>query len=105
MLNNGQTPPESGKSGIVYRAAPDATPVNIKPLEGVVEGYPIVFGVRTQIGNFFTEEIDPHALNGADLTDIKFMVNHNDGMIPLARHRRGKRSTMDAEVTDRKSVV
>jgi len=99
MLNNGQTPPESGKNGIVYRAAPDATPVNIKPLEGVVEGYPIVFGVRTQIGNFFTEEIDPHALDGADLTDIKFMVNHNDGMIPLARHRRGKRSTMDAEVT------
>lgn len=33
------------------------------------------------------------------MTDIKFMVNHNDGMIPLARHRRGKRSTMDVEVT------
>ena len=26
------------------------------------------------------------------------MVNHDDGMIPLARHRRGKRSTMDVEI-------
>lgn len=29
------------------------------------------------------------------------MVNHNDGMIPLARHRRGKRSTMDIAIDDR----
>lgn len=99
MLINEITPPESGKNGIVYRSAPDTAPVNIKPLEGLVEGYPIVFGARTQIGKYFTEEIDPHALDDADLTDIKFMVNHNDGMIPLARHRRGKRSTMDVEVT------
>ena len=29
------------------------------------------------------------------------MVNHNDGMIPLARHRLGKRSTMDIAIDDR----
>ena len=46
----------------------------------------------------FYEEIDPHALDDADISDIKFMVNHDDGMIPLARHRRGKRSTMDVEI-------
>lgn len=76
-------------------------PVTIKPLEGIIEGYPIVFNQRTAIGNYFFEEIDPHALDGADLSDVKFLVNHNEGMIPLARHRRGKRSTMDISIDDK----
>jgi HK97 family phage prohead protease len=73
----------------------------VKPLEGIIEGYPIVFNQRTQIGNYFFEEIDPHALDEADLSDIKFLINHNDGMLPVARHRRGKRSTMDISVDDK----
>jgi len=73
-------------------------PVKVKTLEGIIEGYPIVFNQRTLIGNVFFEEIDPHALDGADLSDIKFLVNHDDNMIPLARHRRGKRSTMDISI-------
>lgn len=76
----------------------DAQPVSIKPLEGIIEGYPIVFNQRTNIGDLFFEEIDPHALDKADLSDIKFLVNHNDSMIPVARHRRGSRSTMDVAV-------
>ena len=84
---------------IIRRSVPsEMQPVNIKPLEGVIEGYPIVFNQRTAIGDFFFEEIDPHALDEADLSDIKFLVNHNDQMIPLARHRRGKRSTMDIAI-------
>ena len=47
----------------------------VKPLEGIIEGYPIVFNQRTQIGNYFFEEIDPHALDEADLSDIKFLIN------------------------------
>lgn len=82
----------------IKRAAPDGNPAQIDPLKGVIEGCPIVFNQRTAIGDLFYEEIDPHALDDADITDIKFMVNHNDGMIPLARHRRGKRSTMDVEI-------
>lgn len=86
---------------IIRRNVPsELQPVNIKPLEGVIEGYPIVFNQRTAIGDFFFEEIDPHALDDADLTDIKFLVNHNDDMIPLARHRRGKRSTMDISIDE-----
>ena len=82
----------------IKRAAPDGNLAQIDPLKGVIEGCPIVFNQRTAIGDLFYEEIDPHALDDADISDIKFMVNHNDGMIPLARHRRGKRSTMDVEI-------
>ena len=78
----------------------DAQQVQVKSLEGIIEGYPIVFNQRTNIGDFFFEEIDSHALDNADLSDIKFMVNHDDSMIPLARHRRGKRSTMDINIDD-----
>ena len=82
----------------IKRNAPDGNIAQIDPLKGVIDGCPIVFNQRTAIGDLFYEEIDPHALDDADITDIKFMVNHNDGMIPLARHRRGKRSTMDVEI-------
>ncbi|MBQ7977030.1 MAG: HK97 family phage prohead protease [Clostridia bacterium] len=86
---------------IIRRSAPNVTqPVNIKPLEGIIDGYPIVFDAMTPIGNYFYEIIDRHALDEADLSDIKFLVNHLDQMLPLARHRRGKRSTMDIEIDD-----
>jgi HK97 family phage prohead protease len=73
-------------------------PATVKPLEGIIDGYPIVFNQRTNIGDWFYEEIDPHALDDADLSDIKFLINHDDTSIPIARHRRGKRSTMDVEI-------
>ena len=82
----------------IKRNAPDGNIAQIDPLKGVIDGCPIVFNQRTAIGDLFYEEIDPHALDDADISDIKFMVNHNDGMIPLARHRRGKRSTMEIEI-------
>jgi len=78
---------------------------NVNALDGIVDGYPIVFNERTLIGKYFTEEIAPSALDDADLSDIKFLVNHNDGMIPLARHRRGKRSTMDVEIDGRGLLI
>ena len=81
-------------------ASSELQPVEIEPLKGIIEGYPIVFNMRTAIGDYFFEEIDPHALDDADLSDIKFLVNHDDKMIPLARHRRGKRSTMDVSIDD-----
>ena len=39
-----------------------------------------------------------HALDSADLSDIKFLLNHNGDGIPVARHRRGKRSSMDVDI-------
>ncbi|MBS6561984.1 MAG: HK97 family phage prohead protease [Staphylococcus sp.] len=71
---------------------------DVNPQEGIIEGYPIVFNERTAIGGYFYEEIDPHALDNADLSDIKFLINHDNTMVPVARHRRGKRCTMDIKV-------
>lgn len=82
----------------IFRRAGEGQGAIVDPLKGIIEGCPIVFEQRTAIGDYFYEVIDAHALDGADLSDIKFMVNHDDGMIPLARHRRGKRSTMDISV-------
>lgn len=63
--------------------------------EGVLTGRPIVYNQRTDIGGWFEEVIDSGALNGADLTDVRFLVNHDTRKIPLARSRRNNgNSTM-----------
>jgi HK97 family phage prohead protease len=80
---------------IFRRSAEDLT---FNEEKGVIDGYPIVFNKRTDIAGLFYEEIDEHALDEADLSDIKFLINHENNMIPLARHRRGKRSTMDIDI-------
>lgn len=85
---------------LIRRATPDGQSAQIEPSKGIIEGCPIVYEQRTAIGDYFYEEIARGALDDADLSDVKFMVNHNDGMIPLARHRRGKRSSMDIEIRD-----
>lgn len=60
----------------------------------VLTGRPIVYNSRTNIG-LFDEIIEPGALDGTDLTDVRFLVNHNTMMIPLARSRRNNgNSTM-----------
>lgn len=55
--------------------------------ETVVRGKPIVFNSRTSIGDMWDEEIDPHALDNADLKDVMLLVNHDRNGIPLARSR------------------
>lgn len=60
----------------------------------VLTGRPIVYNSRTNIGPF-DEIIEPGALDSTDLTDVRFLVNHNTMMIPLARSRRNNgNSTM-----------
>ena len=91
---------------VVRRSVPfENQPVKIEPLKGIIEGYPIVFEERTLIAGLWYEIIDTHALDESDLSDIKFFVNHNDAMIPLARHRRGKRSTMDVAVDSKGMAI
>lgn len=59
-----------------------------------ITGRPIVFDSRTDLGPF-DEIIDRGALDKTDLRDVKFLVNHNLDMIPLARSRNNnKNSTM-----------
>ena len=63
-----------------------------------ITGRPIVYSSRTDLG-WFDEVIEPGALDMADLTDVRFLVNHNTDMIPLARSRRNNgNSTMTLTV-------
>lgn len=68
--------------------------------DGVIIGRPIVFEQKTDIGPF-DETIARGALDKADLTDVRFLVNHDISKIPLARSRRNNgNSTMDLSVDD-----
>lgn len=60
----------------------------------IITGRPIVYNSRTDLG-WFDEIIEQGALDGADLTDVRFLVNHDTRKIPLARSRRNNgNSTM-----------
>lgn len=60
----------------------------------IITGRPIVYNSRTDLG-WFDEIIEPGALDNTDLTDVRFLVNHNTDGIPLARSRRNNgNSTM-----------
>jgi HK97 family phage prohead protease len=64
-------------------------------------GQPIVFNERTNLG-WYDEIIEPGALTDTDLKDVRFLVNHDTNMIPLARSRNNNaNSTMQMEVTDK----
>lgn len=63
-------------------------------------GTPIVFDQRTNLG-WYDEIIDRHALDETDLKDVRFLVNHNTDMIPLARSRNNNaNSTMQLLVNE-----
>ena len=63
-------------------------------------GTPIVFNSRTDLG-WYDEVISAGALDDADLRDVRFLINHNTDMIPLARSRNNnERSTMQLQVTE-----
>ena len=64
----------------------------------IITGRPIVYNSRTDMG-WFDEIIEPGALNNTDLTDVRFLVNHDTSKIPLARSRRNNgNSTMQLSV-------
>lgn len=65
-----------------------------------LEGRPIVYDVRTDLG-WYDEIIGKGALDEADLKDVRFLVNHNTDMVPLARSRNNnENSTMQLTVDD-----
>ena len=69
-----------------------------------ITGRPIVFESRANLG-CCDEIIRAGALDGADLSDVRFLVNHNADMIPLARYKEGfKNSTMQIQ-TDKDGLV
>ena len=65
-----------------------------------ITGVPIVFDKETDLG-FYKETIDRHALDNTDMKDVRFLVNHNTDMIPLARSRNNNaNSTMQMWVEE-----
>ena len=70
----------------------------------VLTGMPIVYGQRTDLG-WYDEIIDDGALDATDLRDVRFLVNHNTDMIPLARSRNNNvNSTMQLSVVPEKGM-
>ena len=65
-----------------------------------LEGTPIVYDSWTDLG-WYDETIDRGALANTDLRDVRFLVNHNTDMIPLARSRNNnENSTMQMSIDD-----
>lgn len=67
-----------------------------------LEGTPIVYDSWTDLG-WYDEMIDRGALANTDLRDVRFLVNHNTDMIPLARSRNNNENstmqmTVDSEI-------
>lgn len=70
------------------------------PAGNIITGRPIVYRQKTDLGEF-AEIIEPGALDSTNLKDVRFLVNHNLSMIPLARSRKNaKNSTMQMSVDD-----
>lgn len=66
----------------------------------IITGRPIVYDSVTDMG-YFDEVIERGALAATDLTDVRFLVNHDISKIPLARSRRNNgNSTMQLSVDD-----
>lgn len=65
---------------------------------GRIEGRAIVYNEKTDMG-YYDEIIAVGALDGANLRDVRMLVNHNTDMIPLARSRNNNaNSTMQLSV-------
>lgn len=63
-------------------------------LGNIITGRPIVYNSKTNMG-CYDEIIAQGALANTDLTDVRFLVNHDISRIPLARSRRNNgNSTM-----------
>lgn len=59
---------------------------------GVIEGVPIVFNADARIQDWageFIERVDPHALDNADMKDVRLFVNHDTSKMTLARSKNG----------------
>ena len=68
-----------------------------------IVGRAIVYGSKTNIG-CFDEVIEAGALDGADLRDVRFLVNHDTSMIPLARSRRNNENSTMQLIVDKEGL-
>jgi HK97 family phage prohead protease len=70
-----------------------------------ITGRPIVYDSKTDLG-YYDEIIEAGALDSTDLKDVRFLVNHNTDMIPLARSRNNNaNSTMQMSVDEQGMAI
>lgn len=70
--------------------------------KAVIEGTPIVFEQKTDIGGWFEETIARGALDNADMKDVPLLVNHDLKSLPVARSRRNNgNSTMTLTIGEK----
>lgn len=63
-----------------------------------ITGQPVVFDSMYDVAGIYGETIERGALDEADLKDVRFLINHNTDMVPLARSRNNNaNSTMQLE--------
>lgn len=60
-----------------------------------VEGYAVVFNSTTDLG-WFTEEIDPHAFDNTDISDVYLLGNHDQNIVLAGTSN----NTLELEVND-----
>ena len=71
----------------------------------VITGYPIVFEQEIDMGEW-REVIDAGSMgDGSVLRDVALLVNHDFGMIPLARSRRNNENSTMRLTPDQKGVA
>lgn len=70
----------------------------------IILGRPIVYNSRTDLG-WFDEIIEGGALDFSDLTDVRFLVNHDTSRIPLARSRRNNGNSTMQLTTDAEGMT
>lgn len=69
----------------------------------IITGRPVVYNSRTDLG-CFDEIIESGALDRTDLTDVRFLVNHDTSRIPLARSRRNNGNSTMHLITDNEGM-
>lgn len=70
---------------------------------GIIEGRAIVYDSTTDLG-WFSETIERDALKNTDLKDVRFLVNHDTSMIPLARSRNNNDNSTMQLIVDEKGL-
>lgn len=63
----------------------------------IIGGYFVVFNTWTELWDGYYEQVSPKAFDNIDLTDIRALINHNDGLV-LGRT---KSNTLTLRVDDK----
>lgn len=66
---------------------------------GIVEGRAIVFNSESDMG-WYIERIDPHALDNADLRDVRMCLNHDTSFVYARSRNNNEKSTMQLMVNE-----